>query len=140
MRWGVVACVGLAGFAAILKFDDTVGFFDLKADQNAAQSYTARSYPPAPWTAGSPTVLEDARLWMPESATYRVVKGPLFDINKHSGYGRYFLLGSMLPRRQTESTSAPWVFCYGCGPDTLGPGIEVLSDSGDGVVFGRVRQ
>lgn len=139
-RIGVVACVGLASLVAAGRLDDTIAVFDDLADRNATASYVERTYPESHWVAGSPDVLEDARLWIPEDSSYRVVHGPLFSTAESSGYGRYFLLGLLLPRQQTDDTSAEWVFCYGCKPSTLGPEFEVLSDSGDGFLFGRMVQ
>ena len=69
--------------------------------------------------AGPPSVIEDARLWMPEDARYRVVRGPRWD-NARRGCRRGFLTWFLLPRRETDSSSAPWVFCYGCDLAALG--------------------
>ena len=137
-RLGVVACVALAGLTAAGRLDDTIAVFDFLADGNAQRTYMQRVYPESAWVAGKSSVLEDARLWMPEDATYRVVQGPAFDNARYSGFGRYFLLGFLLPRRQVEDESAKWVFCYGCDAATLGDPFEVLSDSGEGFLFGRV--
>jgi hypothetical protein len=137
-RLGVVACVALAGLTAAGRLDDTIAVFDFVADANAGRSYTERTYPGVAWVAGSSAVLEEARLRMPKDATYRVVEGPAFGSAKYSGFGRYFLLGLLLPRRQVDDESAEWAFCYGCDEATLGDRFEVLSDSGDGFLFGRM--
>jgi hypothetical protein len=139
VRLGVVLCVALAGLTAAARLDDTIAVFDFGADANSAQTFDERTYPASPWVAGANAVIEDARLWMPEDATYRVVHGPMLTRTQYSGFGRHFLLGFLLPRRQIASESARWAFCYGCEPTTLGPRFEVLSDSGDGFLFGRVR-
>jgi hypothetical protein len=140
IRLGVVVCVAAAGLTAAGRLDDTIAVFDFQADANAERTFNERTYPASPWVAGSSTVLEDARLWIPDDAKYRVVHGPKFNTVQYSGYGRYFLLGLLLPRRQTDSRSARWVFCYGCDASTLGPRFEVLSGSGDGFLFGRMGQ
>ena len=135
IRLGVVACVAAAAYIGAARLDDTVAVFDFRADLNASASYRDRTYLPGRGLAGSWRVLEDARLWMPRDARYRVVEGPAVGVETHR-YARFFLLGLLLPRRQTESTSAPFVFCYGCTPSTLGPRFHVLSRSSD-LLFGR---
>ena len=84
-------------------------------------------------------MLEDARLWMPEDATYRVVDGPAEHVATGLTSLRTYLGVLLMPRRETQARSAPWVFCYGCTPSTLGAGYEVLSDSGHGLLFARRR-
>ena len=135
VRVGVVLCVAAAGYIGAARLDDTVAVFDFRADLNAAVSYRDRTYLPGRGLAGSWRVLEDARLWMPRDASYRVVEGPAAGLETHR-YARFFLLGLLLPRRQTESASAPFVFCYGCTRATLGPHVQVLSRSSD-LLFGR---
>lgn len=139
-RIAVVACVGAACLIGAGRLDDTVAVFDYRADANTAATFRQRTFPESPWVAGSAKVMEDALLWMPEDATYRVISGQRFASAESSGYGRYFLLTLLLPRTQTQSESARWVFCYACAPSILGPLYRVLSDSGDGFLFARRRQ
>ena len=74
--------------------------------------------------------MDDARLWMPETASYRVVHGPGATAAQRTSTSlRHFLLALFLPRRQTEHETARWVFCYDCAPSVLGPQYEILSDS-----------
>jgi len=138
-RLGVVACVGIASLVAAGKLDDAVAIFDFRADLYAAATYRERTYPASPWVAGSARVMEDARLWMPEDAAYRVIHGPDYTPAASSGFEHHFLLGLLLPRAQTQSESSRWVFCYGCSQLSLGERYEVLSDSGNGFVFARRR-
>lgn len=138
-RLGVVACVGVACFVGAGRLDDTVAIFDFRADANAAATFRDRTLPASPWVAGSPRVMEEGRLWMPEDATYRVVEARKLAVAEGSGYGRHFLRNLLLPRVETDSESARWVFCYACTPATLGPQYEVLSDSGAGFLFARRR-
>jgi hypothetical protein len=138
-RVAVVACVGAACVMGAGKLDDSIAVFDFRADLNAAASYRERAYPASTWVAGSANVMEDARLWMPRNAEYRVVNGPDFSLHDSSGYGRHFLRTLLLPRTQTDSESAPWVFCYGCTGSTLGPRYEVLSRGENGFLFARRR-
>ena len=135
VRVGVVLCVAAAAYIGAARLDDTVAVFDFRADLNASASYRDRTYLPGRGLAGSWRVLEDARLWMPHDASYRVVEGPAAGLET-SRYARFFLLGLLLPRRQTDSASAPFVFCYGCTRSTLGPHVHVLSRSSD-LLFGR---
>lgn len=128
--------------AALLRYDEALGLLDWRADQNASLTYLGRTYHGgAERLIGSPRVVEDARLWMPEDASYRFL-GPA-DGRSELFYWRtpylaravrYFLL----PRRQTSSPGARWVFCLYCDPSELGPGFEVLSDNDEGVLFGRM--
>ena len=55
-------------------------------------------------------------------------KGRRLDNARYSGYGRFFLLGLLLPRRQVDRRSAEYAFCYGCAPATLGQRFQVLSE------------
>jgi hypothetical protein len=128
----------VAGAAGILKLDDALGVFDLRADRNSSYSYRERTYPRADWVAGDGAVIEHARLWMPADATYRVVIGPHFDRLGYSKFAPYFILGRLLPRRQTKSAEAPWVFCYGCDRSTLGKRFELLKGNHPALVFGRI--
>jgi len=137
-RAGVVICVAIAAYIGAARLDDTIAVFDFRADLNAGLTYRERTYLDS-GIAGSWRVMEDGRLWMPEDATYRVVRGsPTVpaDLVRHA---RYFLRGRLAPRRQTNSESARWVFCFGCGGSKLGSRLRVLSASGDGFVFGRLE-
>ncbi len=101
-RLGVVACVGVACLVGAGRLDDAVAIFDFRADASAAASFRERTYPEHPWVAGSAKVLDDARLWIPEDAEYRVVEGRELAISESSGYGRHFLRTLLLPRVQTD--------------------------------------
>ena len=59
---------------------------------------------------------------------------------KNSAWGfaaPHFLEGFLMPRHRVDSLDAPWVYCLGCDIATLGAGFHVLSDGGNGVMFGR---
>ena len=138
IRLGVVLCVGLALVVAASRyFSDALDGSDFWADRHSALDYTTRSVPPEE-AVGSKKVVEDARLWMPEDASYRIVAAP--DLQGPLQWAAPdFLAGFLLPRRQTESDDTPWVFCYLCDQAELGERFEVLSDGGNGVLFGRMR-
>ena len=134
-RLGVVICVAASVLVIVPAFVDALDASDSWADRNSALDYAARSVPYEE-AVGSQRVVEDARLWMPEDATYRVVTAP--DLQGPLQWAApAFLTGFLLPRRQTDSPDAPWVFCFGCDLAALGEGFEVLSDDGSGVIFGR---
>lgn len=138
LTWGVVACVGAALATAVVKLDDALGIFDHRADLNSTYTYAQRTHTHPEWSPVAGRVLEDARLWMPEDARYRVVYGPRFDPAETSDLSHVLMLGFLLPRRPTSSESAEWVFCYGCDSGTLGPRFDVLSAADGGPAFGRI--
>lgn len=137
VRVGVAASVAAACLLGAGRLDDVIAVLDFQADANFAATFNERTYPEIEWLPGGATVMEDARLWMPEDAMYRVVRGPRLTARSAYGSLRIFLVVLLMPRRETELTSARWVFCQGCMPSTLGPEYEVLSDSGDGFQFAR---
>ena len=139
IRLGVVICIGLAVVVGAARyFSDALDGSAFWADRHSSLDYASRSVPPES-AVGSKKLVEDARLWMPEDATYRIVTAP--DLQGPLQWAAPdFLAGFLLPRRQTESTDSPWVFCYLCDVSALGDRFEVLSDGGNGVVFGRIRQ
>jgi hypothetical protein len=137
VRLGVVICVACAIVVAVAAFPDALNSSDHWADRNSALDYKSRSVPYEE-AVGSQLVVEDARLWMPDDATYRIVNAP--DLQGPLQWAAPdFLAGFLLPRRQTESTDTPWVFCFSCDVSALGEDFEVLSDDGSGVIFGRIR-
>lgn len=138
VRVGIVVCVAATCLLGAGRLDNTVAVFDYRADTNAAATFNERTYPEIEFLPGWAQVMEDARLWMPEDATYDVVDGP-GAVPRWSGPLRTFLLVLQMPRGQTQSGSAPWAFCWACSPSTLGPEYEVLSDSGHGFLFARRR-
>lgn len=138
-RLGVVACVAAACLLAVGRLDDAVAVFDYQADANVAATFNERTYPAIEFLPDGARVMEDARLWMPEDATYRVIHGPSVAADWRPGSLRTFLTVLLMPRRETQLESAPWVFCYRCTSSMLGPEYEVLSDSGHGLQFARRR-
>lgn len=137
IRLGVVICVILGALIVPGALSDALDGNDFWADRNGSLDYVAREVPPAE-AVGSQKVAEDARLWMPEDAAYRIVQAP--DLSGPLQWAAPdFLATFLLPRRETEAADAEWVFCYGCDLAELGEGFEVLSDSGEGILFGRVN-
>jgi hypothetical protein len=139
LRAGVVVCVAVAVGTAVLKLPDAIGLFDLRADLNAASSYSHWTHTHREWSPAAGEVLETARLWMPENARYRVVVGPGFDPTRSADFSRQLLYGFLLPRRPTRSEAAEWLICYGCDRETLGDRFELIAEVEGGPTFGRVR-
>ncbi len=136
IRAGVVACVGLACLLGAGRLDDAVAVFDFHADANDLATFTERTYPEIDSLPGARPVLEDARLWMPEDASYRVVFGR-DSLERRFANVRYFLFLLLWPRSQAALEPSPWLFCYRCTRSTLGDDYAVLSDSGRGLLFAR---
>jgi len=133
-RAGVAFCVVLT-LAVSLRwlFHDALPGQDHWASLNSGQTYAQRTFPSDEFI-GSGHVAEDARLWMPRDATYRIVVGSK-DENSAWGFAApHFLEGFLFPRHRVDA-AAPWELCLGCDASQL----EVLSDGGNGVLFGRSR-
>ena len=136
IRAGVVVCVVVVAASGLGRLDETLGLFDYRADRNAGLTYLDREYGDRGW-APDRRVIEDARLWMPHDVTYRIVLGAEWN-NLDGLVAADFLRYFLLPRRDTESASAPWVFCYDCELSER-DGFDVLSEGRDGIRFGRIR-
>lgn len=139
IRAGVVVCVVAVAAAGLLRFDETLGLFDFRADHNASLTYLDREYGDRGW-APDRRVIEDARLWMPDDARYAIALGPRWD-NLDGTVAADFLKYFLLPRREVDAGSgeAEWAFCYACDRSELAGRLEVLSRGSDGIVFGRLR-
>ena len=138
VRVGVVACVAAASLLGAGKLDDTVAVFDYRADINAEATYNERTYPEIEFLPGWARVMEDARLWMPENASYDVLVEPNTP-RRRSGPLRTFLLVLLTPREQIRGdAAAPWAFCFECTPSMLRE-YEILSESEHGFLFARRR-
>lgn len=138
IRAGVVGCVTVGLISGGSRLMGVLGVYDLRADTNSALTYEQRLHTEPNWSPGAGRVLEDARLWMPGDARYRVIVAPGFDAARTHDFSRELLLWYLLPRRPSESTSTDWVFCYGCDEDTLGDRFHVLARADGGPWFGRM--
>jgi hypothetical protein len=138
VRLGVLVCVAWATMMAALGIAVALEDLQDRAIANERRTMHDRTYPS--WHAVGPTsVLEDARRSMPEDATYQVVVGRNPPGVYWSVAAGRFLSGFMLPRRQTTSESARWVFCYACDISALGGRFEPVSQK-PGLVFGRLER
>jgi hypothetical protein len=136
-RIGVIACVVLT-LAVTLRwlFHDALPGQDHWASLNSSETYAQRTFPSDEFI-GSGHVAEDARLWMPRGATYRIIVGPKYENTPWGWAAPNFLEGFLFPRKRNDS-DAKWVLCLGCDVGALGPSLHVLSNGGNGVVFGRL--
>jgi hypothetical protein len=133
-RVGVAFCVVLT-LAVCLRwfFHDALPGQNHWASLNSSETYNQRTFPSDEFI-GSGHVAEDGRLWMPRDATYTVVVGEKLQNTAWGFAAPHFLEGFLFPRHRVDS-AAPWVFCLGCDAAN----VHVLSDGGNGVVFGRTR-
>jgi len=139
-RLGAALCAGVTLLVGVWwLFDDALPGQDVWASLNSGQTYMERTFPPDEFI-GSGRVAEDARLWMPRDARYRVVVGSQYENTPWGWAAPNFLEGFLFPHKQAESGPTTWVFCLGCDVAALGEGFERLSDGGNGVVFGRVAR
>jgi hypothetical protein len=133
---GVVVCV-LLTLAVTLRwlFHDALPGQDHWASLNASETYAERTFPMDD-LIGSGHVAEDARLWMPRGATYRVSVGDKYANTPWGWAAPNFLAGFLFPRERDDANGT-WIICLGCDTDSLGEGFHILSNGGNGVVFGR---
>ena len=136
-RVGVFVVVALAVVAGVARLQHAFGLLDWRADLNASRTYLDRSYADNGQVIEDRRVVEDARLWMPEDATYRLVIGERKSRVRFSDVAPDFLRYFLLPRR--ESADAQYVFCINCRAFELGDDVELLS-RGRSILFGRLRQ
>lgn len=136
-RAGVIVVVALAVVAGAARLDEALGLLDWRADVNASRSYLDRTYADDGQVIETRRVVEDARFWMPEDATYRILLGDSEAGVRFRDVAPDFLRYFLLPRRESED--APYIFCFGCDVAALGADFEVLSEE-NGVVFGRSRE
>jgi hypothetical protein len=136
-RLGVVVCIVVTLSVAIRWLvHDALPGQDHWASLNSSQTYAQRTFPPDEFI-GSGTVAEDARLWMPRSSTYRILVGTKYENTAWGFAAPHFLEGFLFPRHRIDSSAAQWVICLGCDIPSLGGHFRVLSDGGNGVVFGK---
>jgi hypothetical protein len=136
-RLGAAAFVGLLLLVTLVRlFDDALPGQNHWATLNSEHTYAQRTFPSDEFI-GSARVAEDARLWMPRDARYRILVGPGLENSPWSYAAPGFLTGFLLPRRRVFEGDAPWVICIRCDRSTTN--LEVLSDGGNGIVFGRLR-
>ena len=88
-------CTVVVAASGLGRLDETLGLFDYRADRNAGLTYLDREYGDRGW-APDRRVIEDARLWMPEDARYRIVPR-----------GKVETISTGLSRRTFCATSAP---------------------------------
>ena len=119
-------------------FDEALPGQDHWASLNSSLGYMQRTFPSDEFI-GSGLVAENARLWMPRDARYRVLVGEKYIASKSpwSYAAPTFFAQFLLPRKRVDAANVGWVVCIGCDRRGLGS-FHVLADGGNGVVFGRV--
>ena len=83
-------------------------------------------------SARTTEVLNEARGWIPENGSYRLLVGPSSTDIDFRNYARYFLM----PRR--PAPDARWVLCYECDLSRLGSELDVVWKDNEGVLLGRL--
>lgn len=145
IRLGVALSVVTASAFGIVGLAHALTFFDGRATSYASLTYQDRIYG---YRRESPNIIRDREVvehslaTMPRDATYRVVMGPRWrpawrtrwSDELEADFLRYFLL----PRQQTDSRSAEWLYCFACDVEALGAPFQVLFESRSGLRFGRI--
>jgi hypothetical protein len=146
LRLGVVLTLAAVSVIGLVGLADALRAFDTRADHYASLDYLDRVYgvqrTPDQWPPRR--VVEDVLATVPEDATYRVLFGPGWRSSRvtrwtdelTAGFLRYFLL----PRTQTDAATAPWALCFACDASELGGRFRVLSESEDGLRFGKLEK
>lgn len=136
-RLGVVVCVILTVSVSLRWFfHDALPGQDHLASFNSSATYAERTFPSDEFI-GSGRVADDARLWIPRGATYRILVGPKYENTPWGWAAPNFFAGFLFPRERDDANSN-WILCLGCDVGALGTNFHVLSDGGNGVVFGRL--
>ena len=147
LRLAVALTVLAATVIGVAGLVDLFQVYDTRADHNSSLSYLDRAYGdveaegPDLWPPRR--VVGEALATMPENARYRILFGPTWRSTWETrwtdefteGFLRFFLL----PRVESESEEAPWVFCFACDTSELSR-FRVLARSEDGLLFGRVER
>jgi hypothetical protein len=138
-----VLAVSAAAVLGLVGFVDAVGDFGARADRLARLSAEDRAYgfvqSPELWPPRD--IVDDVRTAIPESGEFRVEFGPDWRVGQMrwtNALTAGFLRFHLLPRRQ--SPTAEWVLCFACDESKLGGEFSVLSESPDGLRFGRIAR
>jgi hypothetical protein len=145
LRLVTAAVLAATSLVALIGLPLALQFYDGKADTFAALTYDERQF--GVWH-GVPTAIRDrdvvkmAAAEMPLDAHYRVVIGPGWIPEWTSNASRSieadFLRFYLLPRLQTTSADAPWVFCFRCDMRRLGRDVRIVAEADSGLRFVEV--
>ena len=132
MRLGVVACLAVAIVLGPVYYVKAVHRLGADASRNAAANFDDRELGGANALGAKTDVLNEARGWIPENGSYRLLVGPSSTDIDFRNYARYFLM----PRRPARD--ARWVLCYECDLSRLGSDLDVVWQDDEGVLLGRL--
>lgn len=131
----MLACVGIAVIAALVRYPAALSELREAARDNAAQSYTDREIAGGNSAIPSQELMYQARARIGDDETYEVVVGEALSdwpgLTEHApAYARYFLMPSR------PAAGAPWVLCLNCELESV-PGEIVWENEDDGVALVR---
>jgi hypothetical protein len=145
IRVFVFAVLATTAILVALALPLALEFYDHKADVFSSLTYQERQHgvwPGVPTAIRDRDVVDVAAAAMPSTARYRVVIGPDWVTEWRSNASRSvesdFLRFHLLPRLQTTSEEARWVFCFRCDLRALGADVRVVADGPSGLRFVEV--
>ena len=133
VRLGVTVCVAVTVVVSLVYVAKAVDRLGGDASRNAAANLDDRELGGGNALGVDQDALYEARGWIPEDATYRIVLGDLTDPNIGQ-YARYFLM----PRR--PDPDARWVLCYECDLSSFGDELQVVWENDAGIALGRLQE
>jgi hypothetical protein len=133
-RLGVVACATVAWFAVLAELPDVIDRLGDRASRAASLTYEDREMGAALGVVADQRALREARALIPPNESFHVATGPgaiagATELTRP--YIESFATSFLIPRR--PSNSAPWVLCYGCDVEALGPGARVVWSNDNGI-------
>lgn len=130
VRLSVAACLAVTIVLGLVYFVRAVDRLGADARRNAAATYDDREFAGGNALGVDKEALTEARGWIPENGTYRLLVGPgAADLGQ---YARYFLM----PRRPDPGAS--WVLCYRCDPASFRDELQVVWQNDAGITLGRL--
>ena len=137
-RLGVILCTGVAVLAVLVEWPRAIDRLGDRAARSAALTYEDREMGAGLGVVADQRALREARALIPPDGTFTVVTGdgPVEGATELTRpFIESFATSFLLPRRHSDSS--PWVLCYGCEVEALGPGARVVWTNGKGVSLVR---
>lgn len=139
VRLGVVLCVLAAVGFGLVYYVRAIDRLGEQARSNAALNYDDRDVGGGNSLIVDKVVLYEARAYIPEDGTYRVVTGP--DVENATEltepYVDQFVRSFLMPRR--PAADARWIICFGCNRAELGR-ADIVWDDHRGIAIARLRE